>query len=107
MIKRNGQTVLEFTVLIIVVISALIVMSTYVKRGFQGRWKQSVDDFGDQYDPNAVNAIVNYSTTSQSSTVVQAVPLVDPVTGQTTYATDRTDSTTSSETRTGNVFVAK
>lgn len=98
---------IEFTVLIIVIVSALVVMSTYIKRGFQGRWKQSVDDFGDQYDPNKVNSVVGYTMSSQSQSMVQAVPKSNPLDGSTMYTTNRTDSTTTSESKNGNVFVAK
>ena len=96
----------EFTVLIIVIVSALYVMSTYIKRGFQGRWKQSVDDFGDQYDPKKVNAITTYSMQTNSETMVQAVPILNSQTGKTDYFTNRVDTSTSSESKTGNVFVS-
>ncbi len=97
----------EFTVLTIVLVSALVVMSTYIKRGFQGRWKQSVDDFGDQYDPSKVNSMVTYTQASQSQTMVQAVPIINPLDGSTMYMTNRTDSSTTTESKQGNVFVVK
>ena len=96
----------EFTVLIIVIITALMAMSTYVKRGFQGRWKQSVDDFGEQYDPGKVNSIMNYSMSSQSQAMVQAVPVVKG-NGSTVFVTNRIDSSATSERRNGNVFVSQ
>lgn len=105
--KRNGQSIVEFTVLIIIIVSALFAMSTYIKRGFQGRWKQSVDDFGDQYDPSKVNSIMNYSMSSQSQTMVQAVPILNPQSGQTEFFTNRTDTSQSTETKLGNVFVSQ
>lgn len=105
--KIKGQSMVEFTVLIIIIISALLAMSMYIKRGFQGRWKQSVDDFGDQYDPSKVNSIMNYSMSAESQTMVQAVPKINAQTGVTEYFTNRTDTSTSTETKLGNVFVSQ
>jgi hypothetical protein len=106
-LKHNGQSMVEFIVLAMIVIFALVAMNTYIKRGFQGRWKQSVDDFGDQYDPAKVNSVVRYSSQAQSQTMVQAVPLLNPQTGQTEYFTNRIDSSSSSESKSGNVFVSQ
>lgn len=75
MIARNrGQSVVEFTVLLIVIIGALIAMQFYIKRGLQGRWKASLDDFGDQYDPRLTNSNVVTTVLSNSSTQVQVIP---------------------------------
>lgn len=105
--KRKGQSIVEFTVLIIVVVTALYAMSTYIKRGFQGRWKTSVDDFGDQYDPSKVNSQVIYTMQSQSQSMVQAVPIINTETGETQYFTNRIDSSASTETKSGNSFVGQ
>lgn len=69
----KGQSILEFTILLIIVIGVFIAMQFYVKRGFQGRWKASLDDFGDQYDPRLTNANVVTRILSNSSTQVQAI----------------------------------
>lgn len=105
--KQSAQSMVEFTVLMIVVVSALVIMSTYVKRGVQGRWKQSVDDFGDQYDPAKVNAITTYTMTTNSQSNVLAVPMVDAFTGATVYSTERADSSDTVETKHGDVYVVK
>lgn len=47
--KRNGQSVLEYIILIVIVIAALLTLQVYMKRGLQGRLKQATDDIGDQY----------------------------------------------------------
>ena len=39
---QRGQSLLEYSILIIIIIAVFIVMSTYVKRGVQGRWKPEV-----------------------------------------------------------------
>ena len=71
--RRRGQSVIEFTVLLIIVIGVFIAMQFYVKRGLQGRWKSSLDDFGEQYDPRLTNANVVTRIVSNSSTQVQVI----------------------------------
>ncbi len=95
MFKRNGQTTVEHAVLIIIVMVVLIVMSGYVKRAFQGRWKGAVDDLGQQYDPRYVNGYSLHSLTSSSNSQIYTV--VD--TGG--YWTNRVDSSFSKENKTG------
>lgn len=48
--KRRAQSTLEYAVLIVIVIGALLTIQTYVKRGIQGRLRQATDDIGDQFD---------------------------------------------------------
>lgn len=72
--KKRGQSVIEFTVLLVIVIGVFIAMQFYVKRGLQGRWKASLDDFGDQYDPHLTNANVVTRILSNSGTQVHVIP---------------------------------
>lgn len=101
---RRGQSTLEYTILIVIVIGAFIAMSMYVKRGFHGRWKSTVDDMGEQYDPTAVNSLVTYSLQSSSNSMVVAVPGTSP-TGMPGYYTNRIDTTNSVETKEGSTTV--
>ncbi|MBI4308987.1 MAG: hypothetical protein HY591_01505 [Candidatus Omnitrophica bacterium] len=103
--KYNGQTTLEYVVLIIIIVGALLAMQVYIKRGFQGRWKSTVDDFADQYDPGKINSLVNYSLVSNSDTVISAVPGIDPLTGQPGFFTNRMDTTSSVENKQGETVV--
>lgn len=50
-LKKNGQSTLEYAVLIVVIIIALIAMQTYLKRGVQGRMRESTDQIGEQFSP--------------------------------------------------------
>jgi hypothetical protein len=68
--NRRGQTILEYTVVMIIILGVLIAMKDYIKRGFQGRWKSATDGFGDQYDPTAVNSNVTYATAGNSTSTV-------------------------------------
>lgn len=47
--KKKSQSILEYALLIGVIAAALLVMQVFVKRGFQGRLKDSADRLGDQF----------------------------------------------------------
>jgi len=51
MLRKRGQSTLEYAVLIVVIIAALIAMQVYLKRGLQGRLRESSDQIGDQFSP--------------------------------------------------------
>jgi hypothetical protein len=53
--KMKGQSTLEYAVLIIIVIGALLSIQVYIKRGVQGRLKSATDDIGDQYSAGNTN----------------------------------------------------
>lgn len=46
MLNRKGQNVAEYSILIALVIGAAVAMQVYVKRGFQGRVRDAVDNPG-------------------------------------------------------------
>lgn len=53
--KKKAQSTLEYAVLIIIVIGALLSIQQYLKRGIQGRLRQASDDIGDQYSVGNMN----------------------------------------------------
>jgi len=55
--KKKAQSTLEYAVLIIIVIGALLSIQTYIKRGVQGRLKSATDDIGDQFSVGNTNVI--------------------------------------------------
>jgi uncharacterized protein (UPF0333 family) len=55
--QKRGQSTLEYAVLIVVIIGALLTIQVYIKRGIQGRLKSSADDIGDQYSDGNTNII--------------------------------------------------
>ncbi len=65
--KKKGQTTLEYAILVIIIIAALISIQTYIKRGIQGRLRSAADDIGDQYSPGNTNVVVR--TVSKSTTL--------------------------------------
>jgi Flp pilus assembly pilin Flp len=105
--NRKGQTILEYTVILIVLMGVMIAMKDYIKRGLQGRWKSATDDFGDQYDPTSVKSNILYSTQANADSIVTVsnnVPLQDG-SGQVGYWTNRVDYSNSVETKTGSTQV--
>ncbi len=60
--KKKGQSTLEYAVLIVIIIAALLAMNQYIKRGLQGRLKSATDDIGDQFSPGNTNVTKTVST---------------------------------------------
>ncbi len=97
--KSRAQSTFEFTVLTTVIVAALIVMGLYLKRGLQGRWRASVDDLGEQYDPAGGNGTITYFLNSSVETRIIAIPVEGGV------WTTRMDDTNMIETRSGTTRV--
>ena len=55
--QKRGQSTLEYAVLIVVIIGALLTIQVYIKRGVQGRLKSAADDIGDQYSDGNTNEL--------------------------------------------------
>ena len=64
--KKKAQSTLEYAVLIIIVIGALLSIQVYLKRGIQGRMRSASDDIGSQYKVGGMNMIK--TTTFHSNT---------------------------------------
>ncbi len=97
--QKKGQITLEYIIIIIIVMGALLAISNYFKRGLQGRWKAALDDLGDQYDPRAANSSLRYTLVSNTMTTIIATNAMGG------FWTQRTDDTTSTERKQGTVSV--
>ena len=64
--SRAGQSTLEYAVLIAVVVSALIAMQIYMKRGVQGKLRDATDQVGEQFRPAGTDTFWDYNTVSNS-----------------------------------------
>ncbi|MBN1870027.1 MAG: hypothetical protein JW847_05575 [Candidatus Omnitrophica bacterium] len=64
--RQKGQSTLEYAVLIIIIIGALLSIQVYIKRGVQGRLKSATDDIGTQFSPGNTNVVKIMTTSSQS-----------------------------------------
>lgn len=54
-IKKEGQTLLEYILVIICIVGALVAMQHYVKRAVQGRLRMAADQIGEQYEPKKLS----------------------------------------------------
>ncbi len=99
--RRKGQTSLEYIVLIIIVIGALLAMGNYFKRSLQGRWKGSLDELGDQYDPRTADSVVRHTLTQSANTIISTEK--DALSNG--YWTKRKDASIITERKQGNVSV--
>ena len=64
--RQKGQSTLEYAILIIIIIGALLSIQVYIKRGIQGRLKSATDDIGVQFSPGNTNVIKKMTTSSES-----------------------------------------
>jgi uncharacterized protein (UPF0333 family) len=68
--RTKGQTTLEVVILIGFVVAALIAMGVYMKRGIQGRLRDSTDQIGEQYSAgNTTSTYVTKVDLSQTENV--------------------------------------
>ena len=68
--KTKGQSTLEYAVLIVVVLGALMAVQTYITRGIQGRAKDATDSISDtQFDPDMTVHIKTTNTYSKTNEV--------------------------------------
>jgi uncharacterized protein (UPF0333 family) len=81
---KKGQGTLEYAIIIVVVVGALIAMQWYIKGGYQGKLRQASDDMGQQFSPTRMSA--NMTTIHGSST--------NEVISGGSYATNAMPSTT-------------
>ncbi|OGX27571.1 MAG: hypothetical protein A2787_05505 [Omnitrophica WOR_2 bacterium RIFCSPHIGHO2_01_FULL_48_9] len=65
--KKKGQSTLEYAILIIVIIGALLSIQVYIKRGIQGRLKSATDDIGDQFSVGNQNVLTTTVTSSRTA----------------------------------------
>ena len=100
-ISRNtGQSAVEYSVLVIIIIGVFVATGNYVKRGIQGRWKAAVDDLGDQYDPRTAEIDITSSLISTSDMKITAFNVVSGG-----IQTQRTDFSSALEVKQGSMVV--
>lgn len=99
--RQKGQSVLEYTVLLVIVMGALIAMTQYIKRAVQGRWKTVVDDMGDQYDPRLTEIRINHTVVVNQDSTIRAVKLGGQEVG---YWTSRVDQSNVLDQKVGHMF---
>ncbi len=63
--KFKGQSTLEYAMIIAVVVGAIIAMQIYLRRGVQGKLRESVDNIGGQYSAGHMTSTVTVEQTGQ------------------------------------------
>lgn len=58
--KKRGQSTVEYALIIAVVLGGLLAMEYYIKRGLEGKMRESADSIGDQF--SAENTTYKYTT---------------------------------------------
>ncbi len=66
LLGKKAQSTLEYAVLVIIMIGALLSLQVYIKRGIQGRLKQASDDIGDQFSDGNQNFLKVTSSHSKT-----------------------------------------
>ncbi len=67
--QKRGQSTLEYAVIIAVVVAALLAIQIYMKRGVQGKLRESSDKIGEQY--SAGNTVGTEITTHSPSKSIE------------------------------------
>ncbi len=93
--NKKGQGTLEFALVIVVVVAALIAMQIYMKRAFEGKLKKNTDSIGEQYDPRNTTSDFLQTFSSRADTVTNSFD----VGGQTNSTS--TSNSVDSQTRSG------
>lgn len=67
--RKKAQSTIEVAVLIVILVAALLAVQIYLKRGFQGKYRELADNVGEQYDPLRTTStrITTVETTSNST----------------------------------------
>jgi uncharacterized protein (UPF0333 family) len=67
-LSKRGQSLLEYSILFAVILSAILIMQFYIKRGYQGRLKAEADTVGQQYAPGHTTSVISTNNSSISIT---------------------------------------
>lgn len=81
MFTRKGQSILEYSILLAVVIAVLLIMQAFVKRGYQGSLKASSDKMGEQFSASGTT-IKEEQTMTGNQNIVTEVGTTTDVMGQ-------------------------
>jgi len=68
--KIKGQSTLEYALIVAVVVGGLLAMQIYMKRGVQGKLRESTDQIGEQFDAEKT-AIIR--STNHTGTTTQTI----------------------------------
>ncbi len=81
----RAQGTLEYVILVVVIVTALLTMNVYIKRGIQGRLRSSADDIGDQFSTWA-NGVLTTNTYSQTNEYTESGKTISNLVGDMTQS---------------------
>jgi len=91
---RRGQATLEYICLLGIFVAALIATGIYVKRGFQGKYRDLGEQIGSQYSPAATTStLTNQAISNTTSTTISTVKKVYSEAGVTVSAQNQKNDT--------------
>ena len=93
--KRKAQSTLEYALVIAAVIGALLAINAYMKKGVQGRLKESSDQIGRQFDASGAYTSA-WEAKSSGNTTTLDMRTAD--TGDTTSSVTAAETVTRGET---------
>ena len=76
-ISGQGQSTIEYAVVIGMAVAALLAMAAYIKRGISGKLRVAADSIGEPYEPRRTDGVSLTRATSATLTVVQELNEVD------------------------------
>lgn len=77
MFKRRGQSILEYSMLLAVVIAVLLIMQAFVKRGYQGSLKSSSEKMGEQFSADGTTIKEEQKMTGDQDIVTEVGTTTD------------------------------
>jgi len=94
---NKGAFSLEFAVLIVCLVAALIAMRIYITRSIQGRLRQTADSVGEQYAPGNTTSDITQTFNTFSNTVANTTENADTTSTTTTTVFNEAQGVTGTE----------
>ena len=70
---KRAQSTLEYAMIVVILVAALIAMQIYIKRSMQGRLRAIADDLGQQYAPKNTTSDITITSESDQDTKVETI----------------------------------
>ena len=106
MFKKKGQSLLEYGVFLAVVIAVLLIMQSFIKRGYQGSLKSSTDKIGEQFSTSGTTIKTKQTMVSPQVSITD-VPANEESEYFTSTLTSGGEKTTVTEQKTDSIALEK
>jgi len=93
---KKAQSVMEYCVMVLAIVIAILAMRIYIQRSMQGRFKELADSLGKQHDPALAmsSSNVDYDSLVKTETKTERDPTDNKLYTITTTTTDHDTVTT-------------